>query len=118
MLISAVGWGSDGSSCALVIFLIQSVDRASDGCNRTLVYNGRDLILAVDVGSSGPSRNIPLRPGNFVNETLAFLGINPQSMRRWSGSQFFLRLSPCVFQKLVPSTETKENRKLITEIDF
>jgi hypothetical protein len=61
------------------LFLFQSVDRASDGCDCTLVYKNKDLILAIDVGSSDPSRNIPLRPDRFVNETLDFLGLNPPS---------------------------------------
>jgi hypothetical protein len=34
--------------------------------NRALVYNCEDLILAVDVGSCGSGRNIPLRPNQFT----------------------------------------------------
>jgi hypothetical protein len=48
--------------------------------NRALVYNNEDLILAVDVGSCGSGRNIPLRPGIFVKETLEDLLTNPRSM--------------------------------------
>jgi hypothetical protein len=65
----------------LVHFEIRSVDRESDACKRALVYNNEDLILAVDVGSFIPGRNIPLRPGNFIKETLGFLVFNPQSNR-------------------------------------
>jgi hypothetical protein len=53
-------------------FEIWSVDWASDGCKRALVYNNEDLILAVDVGSFGPDLRIPLRRGNFIKETLSY----------------------------------------------
>jgi hypothetical protein len=59
--------------------VIRSVDRHPMNENYALVYNNEDLILAVDVGSFGPGRNVPLRLGNLIKETLDFLRFNPRS---------------------------------------
>jgi hypothetical protein len=79
--------------------------------------NGRDLFSALDLIQWSRSKHTPSR-GTFVKEPSKVHTINRQYMRQWSESQFILRLSPRVFQELVPSPETNENRKLITEIDF
>jgi hypothetical protein len=50
--------------------VIRSVDRHPMDENRALVYYNKDLILAVDVGSFGPGRNVPLWPGNLIKKKL------------------------------------------------
>jgi hypothetical protein len=48
------------------------VDHQSNG-SECLQVDGRvDLILAVDVGSFGPGRNIPLQLDDFIKETLSY----------------------------------------------
>jgi hypothetical protein len=67
--------------------------------NHALVYNNEELILAVDVdvGSFGPGRNVPLRPGNLIKETLGFLGFNPRSSPRLACVLIIFILDPLCF---------------------
>jgi hypothetical protein len=74
--------------------------------NRALVYNSEDLILAVDVGSCGSGRNIPLRPGIFVKETPCFRRINPPSSGTILCVSVILRPRPLDFPDIDTQSRT------------
>jgi hypothetical protein len=52
------------------LFELHAIDFGSDEWHCISIHHAGDLILAVDLRSCGPGRNIPLRPGNFVKETV------------------------------------------------